>query len=101
MEPVRTTTFHGSALTRYEVSRTGRGVRLFGYFSDTGNRRMDRLALRHFGISYGGTGMFANGDYEHELQQAVRLRGGEVTALFPRNHHQPLISASSGVKKYE
>lgn len=62
---------------------------LLGY----GKREIERLALRHFGIAYGETGTFANGDYEHELQQAVRLRGGEVTALFPRDHQQSLIMA--------
>jgi predicted subunit of tRNA(5-methylaminomethyl-2-thiouridylate) methyltransferase len=66
-----------------------------------GRREIERLGLRYFGIAYGETGMFANGDYEQELQQAVRLRGGEVTALFPRDHRQSLIMAGSGVKKYE
>jgi predicted subunit of tRNA(5-methylaminomethyl-2-thiouridylate) methyltransferase len=70
---------------------------LLGY----GKREIERLALRHFGITYGETGRVANGDYEHELQKAVRLRGGEVTALFPRDHQQSLIMESSGVKKYE
>jgi predicted subunit of tRNA(5-methylaminomethyl-2-thiouridylate) methyltransferase len=62
---------------------------LLGY----GKREVERLALRYFGIAYGETGMFANGDYEQELQHAVRFRGGEVTALFPRDHRQSLIMA--------
>jgi predicted subunit of tRNA(5-methylaminomethyl-2-thiouridylate) methyltransferase len=62
---------------------------LLGY----GKREIERLALRHFGITYGETGMLANGDYEQELQQAVRFRGGEVASLFPRDHQQSLIMA--------
>jgi predicted subunit of tRNA(5-methylaminomethyl-2-thiouridylate) methyltransferase len=58
-----------------------------------GKREIERLALRHFGIAYGETGMFDNGDYEKELQDAVRSRGGEVATLFPRDHQQSLIMA--------
>jgi len=65
---------------------------LLGY----GKREVERLAHRHFGILYGETGTLANGDYEQELQNAVRMRGGEVAVLFPRDHQQSLVMAKQG-----
>ncbi len=61
---------------------------LLGY----GKKEVERLARRHFGILYGETGMIANGDYETELQEGVRLRGGDIRILFPPNHQQSLIT---------
>lgn len=61
---------------------------LLGY----GKKEVERLARRHFGVLYGETGMIANGDYETELQGAVRARGGDVKNLFPPHHQQSLIT---------
>lgn len=70
---------------RYECSY----VRpLFGF----GKTEVERLANRHFTISYGETGSIHNGDYEHEIRAAFSARGIDPYMIFPNRHQQSLVT---------
>jgi predicted subunit of tRNA(5-methylaminomethyl-2-thiouridylate) methyltransferase len=72
------------------MSRTGCSyVRpLLGY----PRREVDRLADRLLVVKYGETGTINNGDYEAEIQDAIRARGLDPAHLFPAHHEQSLIT---------
>jgi hypothetical protein len=61
---------------------------LLGY----GKKEVERLAHRHFTISYGETGSIHNGDYEHEIRAAFNARGIDPYMIFPDRHQQSLVT---------
>jgi tRNA methyltransferase len=57
-----------------------------------GKTEVERLASRHFTISYGETGKIHNGDYEHEIRAAFSARGIDPYTTFPNHHQQSLVT---------
>ena len=57
-----------------------------------GKTEVERLANRHFTVSYGETGTIHNGDYEHEIRAAFNARGIDPYAIFPNRHQQSLVT---------
>ena len=57
-----------------------------------GKTEVERLANRHFTVSYGETGTIHNGDYEHEIRAAFNARGIDPYVIFPNRHQQSLVT---------
>jgi predicted subunit of tRNA(5-methylaminomethyl-2-thiouridylate) methyltransferase len=57
-----------------------------------GKTEVERLANRHFTVSYGETGTIHNGDYEHEIRAAFNARGIDPYTIFPNRHQQSLVT---------
>jgi tRNA methyltransferase len=51
-----------------------------------------RLSERYLSVAYGETGTIRNGDYEHEIREAIRSRGLCPASFFPPAHEQSLIT---------
>lgn len=68
-----------------------------------GKREVERLSQRYLDVQLGESGEIENGDYEHEIREALGRRGIDVSALFPPRHLQSLVtgikSRSYGVDK--
>jgi tRNA methyltransferase len=57
-----------------------------------GKTEVDRLAESMLVVRYGETGTIENGDYEHEIRNAVRAKGIDLATLFPSGHRQSLVT---------
>ncbi|ACL15910.1 alpha hydrolase [Methanosphaerula palustris] len=60
---------------------------LLGFGRTEVNRLVDRLLI----VQYGESSTLQNGDYEHELRDALVIQGVDPSAFFPQRHEQSLI----------
>ena len=57
-----------------------------------GKKEVERLSQRYLDVQIGESGEIENGDYEHEIREALGRQGIDISVYFPSRHMQSLVT---------